>query len=130
VNSYQIAKALMTKAERAYASARVLLSIGDVDGAANRAYYAMFDAARAALIISNEATDYDIGKTHSGLISAFGNQLIKTGLVSKEMGRLLNRAYETRQIADYNGASVELSDVTEMVENAEFLVIELKTKFI
>ncbi|WP_237574056.1 MULTISPECIES: HEPN domain-containing protein [Burkholderiaceae] len=39
----------MAKAKRAYASARVLLGLGDVDGAVNRAYYAMFDAARAAL---------------------------------------------------------------------------------
>ena len=43
---------LMKKAVRACASARVLLDLGDVDGACNRAYYAMFDAARAALLRS------------------------------------------------------------------------------
>ena len=42
---------LMGKAARAVASARLLLSDGDVDGACNRAYYAMFDAARAALLV-------------------------------------------------------------------------------
>ncbi len=40
----------MRKAERALASARVLLQDGDPEGACNRAYYAMFDAARAALM--------------------------------------------------------------------------------
>ena len=40
--------ALLAKAERACASARVLLELNDTDGACNRAYYAMFDAARAA----------------------------------------------------------------------------------
>ena len=40
---------LMAKADRALASAKLLLDSGDVDGACNRAYYAMFDAARAAL---------------------------------------------------------------------------------
>jgi uncharacterized protein (UPF0332 family) len=35
----------MSKAARAVASARLLLDHGDVDGACNRAYYAMFDAA-------------------------------------------------------------------------------------
>ena len=43
---------LLGKAERALASARLLLDAGDTDGACNRAYYAMFDAARAALLAS------------------------------------------------------------------------------
>ena len=45
-------EAMMTKAEAACSSARVLLEHCDADGAANRAYYAMFDAARAALLAS------------------------------------------------------------------------------
>lgn len=40
------APALMAKARTACASARLLLERGDTDGACNRAYYAMFDAAR------------------------------------------------------------------------------------
>ena len=47
------AEALMAKAETATASANALLALGDVDGACNRAYYAMFDAARAALLATN-----------------------------------------------------------------------------
>lgn len=46
------ADVLMAKAVRACASARALLDLDDVDGACNRAYYAMFDAARAALLAS------------------------------------------------------------------------------
>ena len=41
------AQELMTKANRALASADKLLQDDDSDGACNRAYYAMFDAARA-----------------------------------------------------------------------------------
>lgn len=44
--------ALMEKADQACSSARALLNLGDADGACNRAYYAMFDAARAALLAS------------------------------------------------------------------------------
>lgn len=40
------------KAIRALASARLLLANGDIEGACNRAYYAMFDAAHAALLRS------------------------------------------------------------------------------
>ena len=35
---------VMDKAEKALASAKILLDAGDTDGATNRAYYAMFDA--------------------------------------------------------------------------------------
>lgn len=41
------AQDLLAKALQAAASAKVLLDTGDADGACNRAYYAMFDAARA-----------------------------------------------------------------------------------
>ncbi len=39
----------LAKARRALASARLLLADGDPEGACNRAYYGMFDAAHAAL---------------------------------------------------------------------------------
>jgi uncharacterized protein (UPF0332 family) len=44
------AEDLMAKAVQAVASAKVLLDTGDADGACNRACYALFDAARAALL--------------------------------------------------------------------------------
>lgn len=55
--------ALMAKADTACSSARALLDLGDVDGAANRAYYAMYDAARAALLASGAPVEPDIGRT-------------------------------------------------------------------
>ena len=51
----------------------MLLDAGDADGACNRAYYAMFDAARAALLASGAPFDPEIARTHSGLISAFSD---------------------------------------------------------
>jgi uncharacterized protein (UPF0332 family) len=47
-----LAQALVKKGERALATAKVTLRDGDMDGAVNRAYYAMFNVARAALLIS------------------------------------------------------------------------------
>ena len=46
------AQELMAKSQRALASAQKLLEDNDGDGACNRAHYAMFDAARAALTLS------------------------------------------------------------------------------
>lgn len=121
--------ALMSKADRACASARVLLDLEDADGAANRAYYAMFDAARAALMASGAVAGVDVGRSHSGLIGAFGLHLVKDGPVSKEIGRLLNRAHETRLVADYNGDSVELDDARELVCQAETFVSAMRKLF-
>ncbi|MDR2154417.1 MAG: HEPN domain-containing protein [Burkholderiaceae bacterium] len=119
----------MAKADTAYSSARALLRLGDVDGVANRAYYAMFDAARAALLASGASVELDIGRTHSGLIGAFGNHLVKNGPVPKEVGRCLNRAHEIRLLADYTGNSVELADIKEMLEQAASFVAFMRAKF-
>ena len=120
---------LMAKAVRASASARALLDLGDVDGACNRAYYAMFDAARAALLASGSSVQPDVGKTHSGLIAAFGLHLVKNGPLSKDMGRLLKRAEEIRLVADYKGDSIEMEDASEMVGQAEMFVAAIQDQF-
>ena len=99
------AEALMSKAVRASASARALLDLNDVDGACNRAYYAMFDAARAALLASGAPVQPDFGKTHAGLIATFGLQLVKNGPITKELGRLLKRAEEIRLVAGITRAT-------------------------
>ena len=78
----------MLKAARAIHSATLLLADGDVDGACNRAYYAMFDAARAALLSVDAPMPIEFGKTHSSLIAAFGQHLVKPGRVSLECGRV------------------------------------------
>jgi len=61
----------MEKAARALSSSRSLLAEGDTDGACNRAYYAMFNAARAALIASDAPPEAARAKTHSGLQASF-----------------------------------------------------------
>ena len=94
---------LMAKARRAVLSAKVLLDAGDADGACNRAYYAMFDAARAALIASGAPVVAELARTHNGLISAFSLHLVKTGRVPVELGKSLNKVEDLRLIADYKG---------------------------
>jgi uncharacterized protein (UPF0332 family) len=117
---------LLIKAERASASAIALLDLGDVDGACNRAYYAMFDAARAAILSLNLPGRPDIGKTHRGTLSAFSEQFVKTGAVSRELGVLLKHAETFRYVADYEGGSVELQDAQEIVQQAQFFVSALR----
>lgn len=81
--------ALMRKSRRALRSARLDLHDGDTDGAINRSYYAMLNAARAGLLSAGVHED-QLPKTHSGLISAFGERVVKSGKVDPEFGRSMN----------------------------------------
>ncbi len=116
---------LMAKALQAAASAKILLRTGDADGACNRAYYAIFDAARAALLASGHA----VGKTHRGVLNAFSDHLVRNGPLPKEMGRLRKQAETRRYVADYEGDPVELSDAQEMVGQAETFVAAMHAQF-
>jgi len=112
----------MAKALRAASSAKVLLDTGDLEGACDRAYYAMFNAARAALLASGAPVQPDIGKTHSGLISAFSLHLVKTERVPVEYGRIFNRMEELRLIADYKGDPIELEQANWAVDQSRAFV--------
>jgi uncharacterized protein (UPF0332 family) len=120
---------LMAKAERATSSARLLLEAGDADGACNRAYYAMFDAARAALLLSQAPVKAETARTHGGLIAAFSLHLVKTGRVPVELGRALNRVEEIRLVADYKGDPIDPERAAWAVQQAEVFVTEMKSFF-
>lgn len=120
---------LMAKAIRATASAKILLDTGDVDGACDRAYYAMFNAARAALLASGAPVQADISRTHSGLIAAFSLHLVKTGTVSVNLGKALNKAEELRLIADYKGDPIDLEQAAWAVENSQIFVLSMQAQF-
>ncbi len=106
-------------------SARLLLDAGDTSGACNRAYYAMFDSARAALLTSQASVSPGMGKTHSGLIQSFSPHLVKPGLVPKELGQSLARVHELRLIADYTDDQVQAVDAQSAVEQAERFIAAL-----
>jgi uncharacterized protein (UPF0332 family) len=115
-------KEIMDKAGKALASARLLLEAGDGDGATNRAYYAMSDAASAALVWAEVVTALDRHKTHSGLIANFGLHLVRTGRLAAEFGRSLNRVQELRLTGDYLAEALPLEKAEWAVQEAETFV--------
>lgn len=116
---------LLAKARQAAASAHLLLDHGDVDGACNRAYYAMFDAAKAALQAAMPSEESLI-RSHSGLIAAFGLRLVKPGQVAPELGKALNRVFDIRQVADYTGEAVSLDLASWAVAQADIFVTAME----
>jgi uncharacterized protein (UPF0332 family) len=90
----------------------------------------MFDAAQAALLATHAPVGDSLGKTHRGLINTFSMHLVKAGRVSKDLGRYLKRAEEARLVADYDGASIDLTDAAELVQHAAEFVSAMKTLFV
>ena len=89
-------KSLIKRAEKYLRSAEILLREEDYESSVSRTYYAMFYSAQAMLLTKNLSFS-----SHKGVISAFGEHFVKTGIFPKEMGRELNRAFEKRQLGDY-----------------------------
>jgi len=123
-------EAMIRKAERACRSARTLLADDDPDGAANRAYYAMFDAARAALLASDAPVNIADIRAHVGLVYAFSEHLVEKGPIPEGIGSLLDEARHLRGMADYSGISVDPNVAKEIVEHAEIFVAAIRAQFI
>lgn len=88
---------LLKRADRFLISSKMLIKEGDFESSVSRSYYAMFFCAQA-LLLSN-GLSYS---SHKMTISAFGENFVKTGIFSKEMGKDFNRAFDRRQLSDYN----------------------------
>ena len=88
------------KADRALRAARLLHAAGDTEGVCNRACYAMFDAARAAVLATGHLREGMHIKTHAGVIAAFGEALVQTSQVDTAFGRSLNRLQDIRVRSD------------------------------
>jgi len=101
---------LLERARRYLKSSKMLLDDGDNESSLSRAYYAMFYSVEAVLLTKELSFS-----SHRGVISAFGEHFIKTGIFQKDMGRELNRAFEKRQLGDYEYTFVISKDEAEEV---------------
>lgn len=87
----------LERAREALSDARLILDQhGSPAGAINRAYYAMFYAALALLITIDQGSS-----KHQGVLALFDRHFIKTNILPRDLGRMLHRAFEMRQVGDY-----------------------------
>jgi uncharacterized protein (UPF0332 family) len=102
-------------AQESLQSARREAEVGTLHFAINRAYYALFYAASAALLERRREF-----KRHSGVRAAFHREFIKSGLLARELGDLYDRLFKNRQYGDYV-ALVEFKPeyVKEEIERVE-----------
>ena len=95
--------------------AETLYGMGYYLDAVSKAYYAVFQAARAAL-----ATLEMDSRKHSGVIGLFNLHFIKTGLLPKELRKIIVSAQDLRLASDYNDFYVVgREDAGDSIENAK-----------
>lgn len=87
---------LLQKADQSLESAQSEFQAKRFDFAVNRAYYACFYSASAVMLQRGKQF-----VKHDGLRSVIHKDLVKPGDLAPQWGKVFDRAFETRQEADY-----------------------------
>lgn len=105
----------LAQAKQCLISAKLLCDANDYKAAANRSYYCIFHCMRAVL-----ATKMFDSKRHSGVISAFRKEFIKTGVFDVRYSGVIGNAFDLRGSSDYDDFYVvERAAVDDQLKNAE-----------
>lgn len=105
-----------------------LISDGLYRIATSRAYYAAYLMATAVLLTKDV-----VRAKHSGVQSAFGETLVKAGLIEEEYGRIYTRLRKSREESDYSDrivmsneiARARLDDAEKFVHRLERYLLEI-----
>jgi len=108
----------MEKSRESIEAAKVMVKERMFAFAMNRIYYSMFYAVQA--LLGKRAISFS---KHGQVKGYFNREFIKSGLLSIDMGRLYNKAFEYRQKFDYVDFAIPEEDmVIEYIEKAEQFV--------
>lgn len=95
-------------------TARINLENNKFSQSINRSYYSIFHAIRAL-----SALDKFDSKKHTGVISFFNKNYIKTGEIEPEFSRIVADAFDMRKDSDYNDFFIAArEDAQIQMENA------------
>lgn len=117
------AAAFLARAREALDAARLDADHDHAEAAINRAYYAAFYAARAALEREGEAP-----RSHKGVRARFGDRFVRTGRVDHATAGILQAAEVARLKADYDALSVfDTSAARDLIADVERFVAAVET---
>jgi len=108
----------LENAKKLLKTAKILIDAEDYKSAANRSYYAVFNAMRAELALLE--VDF---KKHSAVIGDFRKRFFKTEILDKSLSDIITDSFEVRTQCDYDDHYIiSKQEVSEQVENAEVFV--------
>lgn len=115
-NKKELVRYRMVRARTTLKDAHNLFSQdGSPASIVNRVYYSMFYAALALLATIGQQTS-----KHQGVLALFNQHFIKTKILPNEMGKFLHKAFDMRQIGDYEEeAELAMQDAKESLDFAE-----------
>lgn len=106
--------------ELTFRSVRLAFDIGDHATATSRSYYAVFHAARIYLDAHHREETVDV-RTHTGLISRFGELAVRTDGLPARYGKIFNNMHTDRLSADY-GATPSAEEARRQIDDAREFV--------
>lgn len=110
------------RAEEDLKTAKLLYDNEEYRTANNRAYYSIFHSLRAVLALE----PFD-SKKHSGIISRFQMNYIKTRIFPAEISDMIRNAFDIRNDSDYEDMFiVNVDDTKEQIENAEYILNKVR----
>lgn len=107
---------IVGKSRKALKTAKNNFNNDDYETASSKAYYAVFHIMQAAL----KKLTYS---KHSGVISGFSREFIKTGIFPKDFSKKIRGLLQDREISDYSYSfTVETAEAQQDIEVAEEIV--------
>lgn len=111
------------KAQDALEDAKLLYANQRLFSAVNRIYYSLFYEVSALLL-----TDGLSSAKHSGIMSLFQRNYIKTKIISVDFGKFYSRMFEFRHKGDYGDfVSFEDQKVNEWLDRASEFLFEIES---
>jgi uncharacterized protein (UPF0332 family) len=115
----------LERAQECLADALLLLNNNSLNRSATCSYFAIFNALRAVLAL--DGVDF---KKHSGVISYFQKEYVKTGIFENAISDYIRSAFTIRNDSDYQDFySVSKEDARIQINNAG-IVIEAANKYL
>ena len=115
---YEVVTYRLEKAQKTIGQVESIIPLQYWEIVANRLYYAAYYAVSALLIARGHTV-----RTHEGIIQCFGNNFVKTGIVSKEQGKLYSQLFTLRLKGDYEDKyDLTKEAVLHLVEPTKFFI--------
>ena len=116
----------LTKAEKALSAAKLLLDASDSDGACDRAYFAILQAAQAASIKAGDRVPTIAINSPVGLVSNLALSILIPEHLVETFGGTLQTVEALRMTADYGGASLAIDEAHWAFEQATVFVSTIR----
>ncbi len=112
----------LNRADESLDEALILLERDHINTFVNRLYYACFYTVTALLLSKGLSSS-----KHSGVRALFHQNIVKNGLINREMGKFYDKLFDTRQKGDYADlVYFDKKEVSSWFDEAKIFISSVK----